>query len=145
MISLKALPIIGGIVTKIIDVVAEVIPDRDKQEAIKAKIAEADFSQMESAINSQVDVLVAELTGSKLQRSWRPHLMYLIMFFLVWLVVIVPTIGALGIDIPVKKALDSVPGQMWAILTYGLGGYVGLRSAEKMIDSWMSNRSLNND
>ena len=66
--------------------------------------------------------------------------MYLIMFFLVWLVVIVPALGALGVDIPIKKALESVPGQMWTILTYGLGGYVGLRSAEKMIDSWLSNR-----
>ena len=140
MISLKALPIVGDIVAKIIDVVAEVIPDRDKQAAIKAKIAEADFSQMEQAINSQVQVLVAELTGSKIQRSWRPHLMYLIMFFLVWLVIIVPALGALGVDIPIKKALESVPGQMWTILTYGLGGYVGLRSAEKMIDSWLSNR-----
>ena len=62
MISFKTVPIIGGIVAKVIDVIAEVIPDRDKQAAIKAKIAEADFSQMEQAINSQVQVLVAELT-----------------------------------------------------------------------------------
>ena len=87
---------------------------------------------------SQAQTLAAELTGSKIQRSWRPHLMYLIMFFLFWLVIIVPVLGVFGFVVPVKEALDSVPVQMWTLLTVGLGGYTVFRSAEKMVQSWIS-------
>lgn len=142
MSFLKNLPIIGNLFTKMLDIVAEVVPDKDLQLKIKTqlseKIAAADFSLLEKEMASQVQTLAAELTGSKIQRSWRPHLMYLIMFFLFWLVIIVPVLGAFGHVVPVKEALDSVPVQMWTLLTIGVGGYVGLRSGEKMVQSWIS-------
>ena len=142
MSFLKNLPIIGNLFTKMIDIVAEVVPDKDLRLKIKAelseKIAAADFSLLEKEIASQAQTLAAELTGSKIQRSWRPHLMYLIMFFLFWLVIIVPVLGLFGVIIPVKEALDSVPAPMWTLLTIGVGGYVGLRSGEKMVQSWIS-------
>ncbi len=78
MLFLKNLPIIGNIFTKMIDVVAEVVPDKDLQLKIKSqlteKIAAADFSLLEKEMASQAQTLAAELTGSKIQRSWRPHL-----------------------------------------------------------------------
>ena len=139
---LKNLPIIGNIFEKVIDVVAEVVPDKDLQLKIKTglseKILAADFSLLEKEIASQAQAVAAELTGSKIQRSWRPHLMYLIMFFLFWLVIIVPVLGVFGFVIPVKEALDSVPIQMWTLLTVGVGGYTVLRSGEKMVQSWIS-------
>jgi len=137
---LKNLPIIGNVFTKVLDVVAEVVPDKDLQLKIKAglseKIASADFSLLEKEMASQAQTLAAELTGSKIQRSWRPHLMYLIMFFLFWLVIIVPVLGMFGFVVPVKEALESVPIQMWTLLTVGLGGYTVFRSGEKMVQSW---------
>ena len=140
MLSLKALPILGGIFTKVIDVVSEVIPDKDLQLKIKTelreKITEADFSLLEKEITAQAQALAIELAGSKIQRSWRPHLMYLIMFFLIWLVVIVPILGSFGVEVPVKEALDSVPSLMWILLTMGITGYTGLRSAEKIAQLW---------
>ncbi len=144
MSILTSLPIIGGILGKILDVVAEVVPDKDLQAQIKAglskKIVKADFSLLENEIKSQAHILAAELTGSKIQRSWRPHLMYLIMFFLFWLVIIVPVLGMFGLVIPVKEALESVPSQMWTMLTVGLGGYTVFRSGEKMVKSWAGKR-----
>ena len=66
--------------------------------------------------------------------------MYLIMFFLFYLIVIVPFFGLFGVDIPVKTALDSVPNQMWILLTVGVGGYTALRSVEKAVSSWVKKR-----
>lgn len=144
MLFLRNLPIIGAIFTKILDVVAEVVPDKDLQAQIKAglseKIVKADFSLLESEIKSQAQALAAELTGSKIQRSWRPHLMYLIMFFLFWLVIVVPVLGMFGVVMPVKEALESVPTQMWTMLTVGLGGYTVFRSGEKMVKSWAAGK-----
>lgn len=137
---LKTLPIIGNIFDKTIDVISEVVVDKDMQAKIKADLSEkmlnADFSLLTREVTSQAEALAAEMGGTSAQRNWRPHLMYLIMFFLAWLIVIVPIFGAFGVDIPVKKALDSVPPQMWMLLTVGVGGYTVFRSAEKMVKAW---------
>ncbi len=141
---LSNLPIIGAVFKKVLDVIAEVVPDKDLQAQIKIglseKIVKADFTIIESEIKSQAQALAAELTGSKIQRSWRPHLMYLIMFFLVWLVIVVPVLGIFGVVLPVKEALESVPTQMWTMLTVGLGGYTVFRSGEKISQTWAARK-----
>ncbi len=132
MSLLSSIPIIG----KIFTIVEKVVPDKDLAAKIKGELASADFSMIEKEIDVQAQALAAELSGSAIQRSWRPHLMYLIMFFLFYLIVIVPGFGLFGVNIPVKAALDSVPNQMWILLTVGVGGYTALRSVEKAVASW---------
>ena len=132
MSLLSSIPIIG----KIFSIVEKVVPDKDLAAKIKGELASADFSMIEKEIDVQAQALAAELAGSAIQRSWRPHLMYLIMFFLFYLIVIVPGFGLFGVNIPVKAALDSVPNQMWILLTVGVGGYTALRSVEKAVASW---------
>ncbi len=137
---LSDLPIIGKIFAKVIDVVAEVVPDKDLQLKIKSSLAEkiagGEFSLLEKELAASAHTLAAELGGSTIQRSWRPHLMYLIMFFLFWMVIIAPILSYLGVKLPIKEALDSIPVQMWTLLTVGLGGYTVFRSGEKMVQSW---------
>jgi hypothetical protein len=146
---LKTLPIIGYLFKKTVDIIEEIIPDKDLQAKITAglseKLANADYSLLEREIQAQAQSLATELAGSKIQRSWRPHLMYLIMFFLLWIVCIVPILGAFGIVIPVKAALAAVPIQMWTLLTIGVGGYTVFRSGEKMLESWASRGPRIND
>ena len=136
MSLLSSIPIIGKILDKTITIVEKVVPDKDLATKIKGELASADFSLIEKEITAQAQSLAAELAGSGIQRSWRPHLMYLIMFFLFYLIVIVPLLGLCGVDIPVKAALDSVPNQMWILLTTGVVGYTALRSVEKTVASW---------
>ncbi len=136
MSLLSSIPIIG----KIFSIVEKVVPDKDLAAKIKGELASADFSMIEKEIDVQAQALAAELAGSAIQRSWRPHLMYLIMFFLFYLIVIVPGFGLFGVNIPVKAALDSVPDQMWILLTVGVGGYTALRSVEKAVASWVKKR-----
>jgi hypothetical protein len=136
MSLLTNVPILGKIFSKTIDIIEKIVPDKDMQAKIKGELAIADYSAIIKEVDAQAQILAAELTGNKLQRSWRPILMYFIMAMLFWLIVIVPAIAAFGIEIPIADALDSVPAPMWTLLTTGVGGYTVLRSGEKMMESW---------
>ena len=137
MSFLSAIPIIGKILDKTMGIVDKIVPDKDLQVKIKAEIASADFSLISKEIDAQVQSLAAELAGSALQRSWRPILMYLIMFFLVWIIIIVPVLAHFDIVIPVKESLAAVPERMWTMLTTGLVGYTAVRSGEKIVNAWI--------
>ena len=125
---------------KTADIVDQLVVDKDLASKLKAKMhtqaAEFTHDLIAKEIDLRAQSLSAELIGSDAQRNWRPHLMYLIMAFLIWLIVVVPILGMFGIDIPVKSALDSVPKQMWNLLTIGVGGYITLRSGEKIAKSF---------
>ncbi len=105
-------------VEKTAEIIDKLVTDKDLAQQLKAKVLEL------------------ELQGSDPQRNWRPHLMYVIMFLLVWLIVIVPLLGAIGLDVQIDEALKSVPPQIWTLLTVGSGGYIAGRSFEKMAKSW---------
>ncbi len=136
MSFLSSMPIIGKLLDKTIDIIKKVVPDKDLQTKIQAELATADFSLLSKELDVQAQALVTELAGSNLQRSWRPILMYLMMFFLLWIIVIVPVLGLYGVEIPVKEALEAVPDRMWTMLTTGLIGYTAVRSGEKMVSTW---------
>lgn len=114
----KRLDIGGTVLEKTAEIIDKIIPDKDLAAKLKTQILET------------------ELKGSDPQRNWRPHLMYTIMFILLWLVVIVPLMGAFGLDIQVDEALKSVPPQIWTLLTVGSGGYIAGRTTEKLMKSW---------
>ncbi len=136
MSFLSSMPIIGKLLDKTIDIIKKVVPDKDLQAKIQAELVTADFSLLSKELDVQAQALATELAGSNLQRSWRPILMYLIMFFLLWIIVIVPVLGLFGVEIPVKEALEAVPDRMWTMLTTGLIGYTAARSGEKMVSAW---------
>jgi hypothetical protein len=92
-------------------IIDQAVTDTDLANTLKAKLIEA------------------ELTGSKAQRNWRPHLMYVMMFLLIWIVVIIPISEVyFGVKVPIKEYLAAVPQQLWTLLTVTTTGYIGLRS-----------------
>lgn len=119
---------------KVTGVVDKFVPDKDAANKLKAEITE-------KLIDAQAQVVIAEAQGDKIQRRWRPHLMYLIMFLLIWLIMLGPFIDlATGWELT-KTGLDAlkeVPVQLWTLLTMGLGGYVVGRSGENMVKAWKS-------
>ncbi len=89
----------------------QVVEDKDLRNTLTAKLLEA------------------ELSGSRAQRNWRPHLMYVMMFLLIWIVVIVPISEVyFGVKVPIKEYLAAVPPQLWTLLTVSTTAYIGLRS-----------------
>ena len=78
----------------------------------------------------QSNIIVAEAQGeSWLQRNWRPLIM-LLFGFVVLYATLAPVFGAPPVD------MAGVPDKMWTLLTVGIGGYIGGRSVEKGIKSW---------
>jgi len=135
----SAMPVIG----KVVDIIGEHVTDKDLANKLTAGIQAADYSLAEKAMEVQAQVLIAEMTGNKLQRNWRPHLMYLIMGLLLYLVIVAPLIGA-ATGWPLAsitvEALKAVPAQLWNLLTIGVGGYVVGRSVEKTAQNWGASR-----
>ena len=90
------------------------------QEALKFEIAQ---------VQAQASVILAEAKNGWMSRSWRPILMFVFMAiiinnFLVW-----PYSTELGIT---AQQLE-FPTWMQDLLKLGVGGYIGGRSAEKII------------
>lgn len=91
----------------------------------QAKLLELDSQLLESKTN----IIIAEAKGeSWLQRNWRPMLMVTFMVIIANNYIIAPYLNALG----VTAVMLDIPGGMWAMLTVGVGGYVGGRSWEKV-------------
>lgn len=127
----------GPIIKGLFGIVDKVVEDKDVANKIKAAITERQQELMETELKGAIDIILAEAKGSSAQRNWRPHLMYLIMFLLVFNGVFVPLADAIfDFRLPVLEAWTALPDQMWTLLTTGLGGYIVGRSGEKMVKAW---------
>ncbi len=134
--------LLGGILGKLIEpvmgVVSEFVTDKDEREKLRTSLLLKSLDVDSELNKAAASVIVAEAQGaSAAQRNWRPHLMYLIMFLLIYNGVLVPLINHfLDEPLPILEAWSSIPDQMWALLQIGLGGYIVGRSGEKMMESW---------
>ena len=121
------------------DVVKRVLPeDKDKAAEIEREL------QMQLMMNSApvekaaADIILAEAqSDSWLASSWRPLLMMVITAIVAWNFLVAPLIElgvmlATGDQIPLSIDL---PGELWTLLTVGVGGYTVGRSAEKVANN----------
>jgi len=91
---------------KAVDIIDDLVPDKDLANQLKGEI------------------IKAESSGNWMQRSWRPitALSFVAIIFNYYL--IVPYLIALGLDISVPE----VPAIVWSGLFGCLGGFIGVRS-----------------
>lgn len=137
---LAALPIVGQIIEKIVGVVDQAVPDKDLAVKLKADIQMAvmqmDHREMETLVNAQSKIVLAEAQGqSWLQRNWRPLLMLVVIVIIFNNYVLVPYLAMWT----TKIAVLELPTGLWALLTAGVSGYVVGRSGEKIADKWRNN------
>jgi hypothetical protein len=73
-------------------------------------------------------IIEAEAKAGWFASSWRPLLMYVLIFILIWNYVLGPVILFFF-----KASITiTLPGDVWTLLQIGLGGYVVGRSAESV-------------
>ena len=99
-----------------------VTSDADKLKA-KKEITNVVLTNLTEIADYQKEVLVTELQGNKLQRNWRPIVMLMFAFIVVYSKFIAP-----AFSLP-NTNLES---DFWELLRLGIGGYVIGRSAEKI-------------
>ena len=93
----------------------ETLHNRIATEGLKYEAAIAEYKS---------NVIIAEAKSeSWITRSWRP----ITMLTFVVLIVLIAT-GLMDVE-----ALAATPVQLWTLLTIGIGGYMGGRSAEKIV------------
>lgn len=126
-------------IAPILEIINKVIPDPQEAQRIANALQVAAMDSDAKMIESQSSVIVAEAQGeSWMQRNWRPSLMFLLMGVIVWHAVFVPILAyALEVALTDMVGLSVVPGQVWTLLTVGMGGYIGGRTLEKITDRVM--------
>ena len=115
------------------------VPDKDLQEKLKAQLQTQLLQSHTQELTAAAKIIEAEAKAGWFAASWRPLLMYVLIFILVWNYVIGPVINVFtGAIISFE-----LPGDVWTLLNVGLGGYVVGRSAESVART-MANRPVIN-
>jgi hypothetical protein len=115
------------------------VPDKDLQEKLKAQLQTQLLQSNTQELQAAAKIIEAEAKAGWFASSWRPLLMYVLIFILVWNYVIGPVIKIFtGAIISFE-----LPGDVWSLLQIGLGGYVLGRSAESVART-MANRPVIN-
>jgi hypothetical protein len=119
--------------------IEKAVPDKDLQEKLKAQLQTQLLQSHTQELTAAAKIIEAEAKAGWFASSWRPLLMYVLIFILVWNYVIGPVIKVFtGAVISFE-----LPGDVWTLLNVGLGGYVIGRSAESVART-MANRPVAN-
>ena len=104
------------------------VPDKDLQAKLKADLQTQLLQSNTQELQAAAKIIEAEAKAGWFASSWRPLLMYVLIFILVWNYVIGPVVKIFtGAVISFE-----LPGDVWGLLQIGLGGYVVGRSAESV-------------
>ena len=114
------------------------VPDKDLQAKLKSDLQTQLLQSNTQELTAAAKIIEAEAKAGWFASSWRPLLMYVLIFILVWNYILGPVIKVFtGAVISFE-----LPGDVWTLLNVGLGGYVVGRSAESVART-MANRPVN--
>jgi len=108
--------------------VDKAVADKDLAAKLKADLQTQMLQSHTQELTAAARVIEAEAKAGWFASSWRPLLMYVLIFILIWNYVLGPVLlfffkASITIDLP---------GDVWTLLQIGLGGYVVGRSAESV-------------
>jgi hypothetical protein len=137
------LPVLSAVapLAKILfNTVDKAVENKDLANKLKADLQTQMLQSHTQELTAAAKVIEAEAKAGWFSASWRPLLMYVLIFILVWNYILGPVIkfffhAAITIDLP---------GDVWTLLQIGLGGYVVGRSAESVART-MANKPVNNN
>ena len=136
------LPIIQAVapLAKILfNTVDKAVADKDLAAKLKADLQTQMLQSHTQELTAAAKIIEAEAKAGWFASSWRPLLMYVLIFILVWNYVLGPVILFFF-----KASITiTLPGDVWTLLQIGLGGYVVGRSAESVART-MANRPVVN-
>ena len=118
--------LIGSIGGKVLDIVDDVVEDKDEANRLKFQIQKQLIENKSNELEAAAKIVLAEAQGSWLQRNWRPLLMVTFAAL-----VVAHWFGCTASNIP-----ESVQNSLLNIVMIGVGGYVIGRSGEKIADKF---------
>jgi len=123
--------------------IEKVVGDKSQREKLKGeldqKLADNIPKLIEHELESRKQIILSESAGSTIQRSWRPSLMYIVLFLIAHNYILYPYLHIIWPAAPVLE----IPPDLWDLMTLGVGGYVVGRSAEKSVKVWRDKNADN--
>jgi hypothetical protein len=128
----SAIPVIGKIFDKALTVVDDLVEDKDLANKIKASVKmqlhEQDFTRELEELKGRIKIILTEAKGGWWQRNWRPVTMLIFVAILANNYLLFPYLS-MWTD---KVTVLEFPQSFWALLTTGIGGYIGAKSFERI-------------
>lgn len=116
------------IVKFVLPVLDRVIPDRNKRAEAQEEITRALIENQASLLDAAKSVMAADAASdNKLTSSARP----IVVYWSLSLITIIVLSAPFGLSRPIVEALKEVPGDLWTLITAGVGIFMFGRSAEK--------------
>ncbi len=136
---LPALQLVAPLAKMLFSTIDKAIPDKDQAEKLKFQLNQQLLKSSTEELKAAASIVEAEAKSNWFVSSWRPLLMYVLIFILVWNYIFGPII---------KIVFGSVitfelPGDVWTLLQIGLGGYVVGRSGESIART-LANKTVTN-
>jgi len=136
---LPALQIVAPLAKMLFSTIDKAIPDKDQAEKLKFQLNQQLLKSSTEELKAAASIVEAEAKSNWFVSSWRPLLMYVLIFILVWNFIFGPIIKILFGSVITFE----LPGDVWTLLQIGLGGYVVGRSG-KSIARTLANKSVSN-
>lgn len=127
---------IGRIIERLIEpvfgVIDQAVTDTDERERLKAQIQMAMSQRAANLEEYARDIIVAEMRGNWLQRSWRPVMM-------LWFALI---IGLYWFGFAPDYIVENpdLTERLFGIIQLGLGGFIVTEGGERMLDRYSRQR-----
>jgi len=138
---LPALQIVAPLAKMLFSTIDKAIPDKDQAEKLKFQLNQQLLKSSTEELKAAASIVEAEAKSNWFVSSWRPLLMYVLIFILIWNFILGPII---------KIVFGSVitfelPGDVWTLLQIGLGGYVVGRSGESIARTLANKTVINKE
>ena len=125
---LPVLQAVAPLAKILFNTVDKAVADKDLAAKLKADLQTQMLQSHTQELQAAARIVEAEAKSNWFAASWRPLLMYVLIFILVWNYVLGPVILFFF-----KASITiELPGDVWTLLQIGLGGYVVGRSAESV-------------
>ena len=135
---LPALSAFAPLLNTIFKTVDKAIPDKDLAEKLKAEMNMQLLTSGTEELKASARIVEAEAKAGWFASSWRPLLMYVLIFVLVFNYIFAPIVKMLtGIVVGFE-----LPTDVFTLLQIGLGGYVVGRSGESIART-LASRPIN--
>ena len=108
--------------------VDKAVADKDLAEKLKSQLNTQLLQSSTQEFKAAAAIVEAEAKANWFAASWRPMLMYVLIFILVWNYIVGPIVKVFTGSVITFE----LPSDVWTLLNIGLGGYVVGRSGESI-------------
>ena len=137
------LPILSAVapIAKILfNTIDKAVEDKDLANKLKADLQTQLLQSHTEELKAAASIIEAEAKSGWYVSGWRPTLMYVLIFILVWNYIL----GPISLIIFKSQITFALPGDVWTLLTVGVGGYTLGRSGESIART-MANKPIANN